>query len=171
MSGLSRKASSITAAAVLALFGAGATTVLAQGAGGFAGRPRGGQAMRSALAGLRGLGLSDAQRQQIRSITESHRSDFRTLAARLRTAQDGLRETTTAETMDEAAIRNAAAQLADVQADAAVLRARVRQEVWNVLTPEQQQKATAARTLREQRRQQRRERIEERLKQRRANPA
>jgi len=171
MTGLSHgKTSTFAVVGVLALFGAGAAPAFAQGARGFAGPRGGGEVARSVMAGLRGLELSDAQRQQIRSITQNHRSDFQALAERLRTAQDRLRDATTAETVNEAAIRSAAAQLADVQADGAVLRARVHQEVWSVLTPEQQQKATAWRAEREQRREQRRDRMEERLKQRRANP-
>ena len=47
----------------------------------------------------------------------------------------------TAETSDEAAIRARSADVAAIQADAAVLRARVHQEVFSLLTAEQQAKA------------------------------
>jgi Spy/CpxP family protein refolding chaperone len=45
--------------------------------------------------------------------------------------------------VDESAIRARAADVAAVDADAAVLRARVHQEVFNLLTAEQQTKAKA----------------------------
>jgi Spy/CpxP family protein refolding chaperone len=70
--------------------------------------------------------------------------------------------------VDEGAVRAAATELADAQAAAALLHARVRQEIWNTLTPEQQARAGELRAQREQRRQQRleqrRQRLEERLK-------
>ncbi len=155
----------------MALVASAGVTLAAQGPGSVGGRGRGaGAPGRELMAGLRNLDLTSAQRDQMRSITQNHRTEFQSLAERMRTARQGLAAATTSQNLDEAAIRSAAAQLAEVQADAAVLRARVRQELWNALTPEQQQKATALRTEREQRQQQRRERLQERLKQRRATP-
>lgn len=105
------------------------------------------------------LDLTDAQRQQIRTIVQGHRQEFQALAERRRAAQQALQAAMTAEPLDEAAIRSASATLAEVQADAAVLRAKIRREVFAVLTPEQQAKAKAlreeARTRFEQRRQRR----------------
>jgi len=105
------------------------------------------------------LGITAEQRQQIRTIVQSHRQEFQALAERRRTAQQALQAAMTADQLDEAAIRSASAALAEVQADAAVLRAKVQREVFAVLTPEQQAKAKAlreeARTRLEQRRQRR----------------
>jgi Spy/CpxP family protein refolding chaperone len=42
---------------------------------------------------------------------------------------------------DEAAVRQASTEVAAVQTDRALLAMRVRNEVWRLLTPEQQQKA------------------------------
>lgn len=105
------------------------------------------------------LDVTSEQRQQIRTIMQSHRQEFQALAERRRAAQQALQAAMTADPLDEAAIRSASAALAEVQADAAVLRAKVHREVFAVLTPEQQAKAKAlreeARTRFEQRRQQR----------------
>jgi Spy/CpxP family protein refolding chaperone len=60
--------------------------------------------------------------------------------------------------VDESAVRARSAELAKVETDAAVLRARMHAEVYNVLTPEQQEKAKALRAEREARGAQHRER-------------
>ena len=54
-----------------------------------------------------------------------------------------------------------------VEADGAVLRAKVRGEVWALLTPDQQQKAREIQTQMEQRMGQMRERMQQRRLQRR----
>ena len=79
----------------------------------------------------------------------------------------------TAAQFDEQAVRTRAAELAAVEADAAVLQAKVHSEVFAVLTPEQQAKAAELKAQREVRAQQFRERARERVKerqQRRATP-
>jgi Spy/CpxP family protein refolding chaperone len=125
--------------------------------------------------GLQELGLSDAQRDQVRAIHESHRDEFQQLAEKVRTAREGLTALIEAETIDEAAIRAKAADVAAAEADVAILNAKVRAEVFSsVLTPEQQQKARELRAQRDERRkemagrvrgrmQQMRERVRERL--------
>lgn len=118
------------------------------------------------VEGLRGLDLTDAQREQVRSILSTHRDEARALAARGRTAMDALRAATRAAT-DENAIRHQGEALGTVIADAAVLRSRVRTEVWGVLTAEQQAKAEQLRNAREARLHERRQRMEERRQERR----
>ena len=73
--------------------------------------------------------------------------------------------------LDEAAIRAKAADIAAVQADAAVLRAKVHAAVFQVLTPEQQEKAKTLKAEREKRRAEMRERFQERRQQRAAEAA
>lgn len=104
------------------------------------------------------LGVTPEQRQQIRTIVQSHQQEFQALAERRRTAQQALQAAMTADPLDEAAIRSASAALAEVQADAAVLRAKVQREVFAVLTPEQQAKARALREEARTRLQQRQQR-------------
>jgi protein CpxP len=110
---------------------------------------------------LRQLDLTDAQREQVRSIFEQNRDEMRAAGEKLRTARRALNDAAgagtvaKAETIDEAAIRTAAETLANAEAEAAISRARIHAQVWQVLTPEQQAKAKELRQQREQRRSQR----------------
>jgi periplasmic protein CpxP/Spy len=103
---------------------------------------------------LRQLDLTDAQREQVRSIFEQNRDEMRAAGEKLRTARRGLYDATGAGTIDESAIRSAAETLANAEAEAAISRARIHAQVWQVLTPEQQAKAKELRQQREQRRSQ-----------------
>jgi Spy/CpxP family protein refolding chaperone len=139
------------------------------GHGGFGpGLGRGG--FGSPLAMLRRLDLTDAQRTQIRQVMDGHRDELRAAGERLAAARKAQHAAVTSATLDEQAVRAASADLAQVMADAAVLRARVHSEVFAVLTPDQQAKAAELRAQREARRQQVRERVRQRMEQRRAAP-
>lgn len=105
--------------------------------------------------GLRALGLSDAQRDQVRTILQSHKDEFAPIGERMRAAHQGMRALIEADPADADAIRAKSQELAAVEADAAILGAKVRGEVFAVLTPEQQQKAKDLRATMEQRMQQR----------------
>jgi Spy/CpxP family protein refolding chaperone len=96
--------------------------------------------------GLRGIQLTEAQREQFRTIVESHRAERQAVATKLREAHRGLAEATRAETINEAAIRARSAEVASAMADQAILRAKVRSEVFGILTAEQQQKAKELRS-------------------------
>jgi periplasmic protein CpxP/Spy len=89
---------------------------------------------------LERLDLTDAQRTQVRSIMESHRTDQQALAERARDAHEKLEAAIAGTTFDENAVRNYAAEVGSVQADMAVARARVYAEVVQILTPDQQAK-------------------------------
>jgi Spy/CpxP family protein refolding chaperone len=90
---------------------------------------------------FRQLGVTADQRQQIRAILETRRADLKPLRDQALAARRGLADAIAAPAVNEQAIREASAKLAAVQADLAVLRARVRAEVFQVLTPEQREKA------------------------------
>jgi protein CpxP len=83
------------------------------------------------------LGLTDAQKDQVKAIADSHKEDWKTLADRARTAHEGLGAAVTADTVDEALIRQKSAEVAAVDADIAVARARAHAEVLQILTAEQ----------------------------------
>lgn len=104
---------------------------------------------------LRELDLTEAQRQEISSIHEQNCEAGRAVGDKLRDARRTLYEATTAESIDEPAIRAAANVLANAEAEAAISRARVHAQIWKVLTPEQQEKAKALREERRERRGQR----------------
>lgn len=130
------------------------------------GRPGGPGGPGGIIQGLRALDLSETQREQVQAAMASHRAEFEAQAKKLGTARKALHDTMTAETFDEAAIRQMSAEVAAVEADGAVLQAKVHGEVWALLTPEQQQKARQLRTQMEQRIGQMRERFEQRRGQR-----
>lgn len=89
------------------------------------------------------LGLTDAQKDQVKTIAESHRDEWKALGDRARTTHEALHDAVTAETVDEALIRQRSADVAAVDADLAVARARAHAEVWQILTPQQRSQAAA----------------------------
>jgi Spy/CpxP family protein refolding chaperone len=111
---------------------------------------------------LRELELTDAQREQVRTVMQSNQAAFKEISDRMRTARAALDAVVTADTVDEASIRAKSAEVAAVEADGAVLRAKVHQEVFGLLTAEQQAKAKELRAQRQQKMQQRADRIRER---------
>jgi Spy/CpxP family protein refolding chaperone len=104
------------------------------------------------LPGLRQLELSETQREQIRTITQSHRDEMRQIAERTREAHRALDAAAEATSVDEADIRAKSTALASALADGAIARAKINAEILGVLTPEQQQKLTELRTQRDERR-------------------
>jgi protein CpxP len=102
------------------------------------------------MPGLRELDLSDAQKEQIKTISQSHRDEARQVGEKVGEAQRALDQTADSGG-SEGDVRAKAAALANAIADAAILRARVNAEIVNVLTAEQQQKLREFRAQMEQR--------------------
>lgn len=90
---------------------------------------------------VRQLNLSDAQQDQVRGIMQSHRDEMQALGERARTARQALQAALSSETFDEATVRARSADVAAVDADQAVLQARIYSETLQVLTPEQRAQA------------------------------
>ena len=88
----------------------------------------------------REIGLTDAQRDQVKSIADSHKEEWKTLADRARTAHMALNAAVTADTLDESLIRQKSSEVAAVDADMAVARAHAHSEVFKILTTEQKAK-------------------------------
>src|SRR6185436_5517860 len=86
------------------------------------------------------IGLTDAQRDQIKTIVESHRADWRALGERARTAHLALNDAVTASPINEALIRQKSSEVAAVEADMAVARAHAYADVAQILTPEQKER-------------------------------
>jgi protein CpxP len=86
---------------------------------------------------LERLNLSQAQRDSVRAIMDSHREEQMGIGQKARAAHEALDAAIAADTLDEGLVRTRAADLAFIDSDAAVLRARVYQEVLQVLTAEQ----------------------------------
>jgi len=83
------------------------------------------------------LGLTDAQKDQIKSIAESHKEEWKTIAGRARTAHEALEDAVTADAIDEGLIRQRSAEVGAVEADMAVARARTFAEFVQILTADQ----------------------------------
>lgn len=86
-----------------------------------------------------GVDLTDAQRQKIKSILDSHKDQIvQTVQATVERRQ-ALHDATTAANPDEKAIRAAADDLGRALGDEAVLTAKTRQEILPVLSDTQRQ--------------------------------
>jgi periplasmic protein CpxP/Spy len=132
---------------------------------GLQGGPRGGGPVGD--LGLRGIELTEAQREQVRSIMESHRDEFAGLREKLGAAHRAFAEATRSDAVDEAAIRAQSTAVANAMADEAILRARVRTEVHALLTAEQQQQLKDRQAEMQKRLQERQQRLKERQDRRR----
>jgi periplasmic protein CpxP/Spy len=141
-----------------------ATTVaFAQGPRG--GGPFGGRGGRGPMGGalpLAQLNLTDAQREQVRTIRERYREQTQALASRLAEAADKQRQAIETLPVNETLITSATQDMTQVQVDVAVQEARLNAEVWSVLTPEQQAQATKLRAERKARMEERRQEFQQR---------
>jgi protein CpxP len=159
MSRLTKLAAGICGLGVVAVLSA---PLMAQGPEGRGMRRHG--PMRMGLEGLplRGLDLTDAQREQVRGIFSARQADFKAVGDRLNAANDARRQAVTRVPVDENEIRARVSEAAAVEADFAILRARIHEQVYQVLTPEQQAKAKSLEAERQKRRAERTERFKQR---------
>ncbi len=138
------------------------------GRGAHAGRMgrRGGPPLAGQLMHLRALDLSEAQREQIRSIHVQSGEATRAVDQRVRVARQALQDAVTADVVNEGAIRAVANELGMAEGEAAVHRAYLYAQVWQMLTPEQQVAAREAEAEMERRMGQRQQRMGERRERR-----
>jgi Spy/CpxP family protein refolding chaperone len=131
---------------IVAMLSAGAVSLFAQAGQGRGAGPLGpgvgpgGRGGFGAGFALGQLNLSDAQKQQVRDIMQRDRDNMRTTMQRLQQAMQAQRAAINQVPVNEQAVRAAAAGLAAVEADVAVAQARLHADIWNILTPEQQEK-------------------------------
>jgi protein CpxP len=153
-------------AVVAAVIVAGAATVaFAQGPGGHWRRGGFGPG-RGALPFARALDLSEAQREQMRTVMDRYRDQMTLAGKRLREAHEAQRAAVDTVPVNEALIRSTVQTLATAQTDMALLRARIHSDVWALLTPEQQEKSTQLKAEREARIKERVQQREQRRQQR-----
>jgi len=86
---------------------------------------------------LEKLALNADQEKEIASILGKHRNEIGKTIAGMVTARQGLREAITADVYSEGAVRQAAQQVSEQGVQAAMLRARIANEVKSVLSAEQ----------------------------------
>ena len=83
------------------------------------------------------LELSDTEADELARIMREHRAAVAPTMDGLRRARQALREQISSEIFDAAAIRERAAEVAELEADVAVERARHGQALRGLLSPEQ----------------------------------
>jgi Spy/CpxP family protein refolding chaperone len=121
------------------------------GPGGGRGGPGGPMAVLGPMM-LQRLDLTSDQRDRVKQILDAHRDDQQAIGKRARAAHDALESAITGNTFDETLIRTRAADVAAVEADETVLRARIYAEVVQILTADQQAKLKTLQADRQQRR-------------------
>ena len=134
-------AGAIGAAVVAVVLALTVVSAAAQGPGpGGPGFHRGGPGGPGDFGGRGGFGvnlpsLTDAQRQQIRSVVQAHREETRALVAREHAARQALWASAESGQVDQ----SQASELGAATAALATARAQTHAEVLQVLTPEQRQ--------------------------------
>lgn len=88
----------------------------------------------------RELDLTDAQQAQIRGILKTHADEIEAHVKAGMEARRALHDAVLIQPTDEASIRLRAQELGNVHGDGAILFAKIRAEVWPILTGDQQQK-------------------------------
>ncbi len=89
----------------------------------------------------RKLNLTDAQRNQIKTIVSEERPKMKPLFQQLKAGREQLEALMKSGPFDEAKVRSIAKGQADTIADMIVARQRMKSQIWAVLTPEQRAKA------------------------------
>jgi protein CpxP len=125
------------AAVVAALTMGGFFAVLAQGE---TTPPAGQHRPGRMLERLRDLGLTDEQKTAVKATLEKHRATIQPLMEKMMAERRTLQDLIHAEKVDESAIRAQATKVAAVEADLAIERAKIGQELRPTLTAEQIQK-------------------------------
>jgi len=138
--------------AVIALLAVGMSITLST-ASAIAGPGRGRYGKRSGFGGgmngigihmrelCREVGVTDGQRSEIRAIMQSNKTEALEVAKSTAEKRRDLNKAAR-EVGDEATVRAAAIELGIAMGDAALVKARIFNEVMNILTPEQRIKVT-----------------------------
>jgi len=88
------------------------------------------------------LDLTDAQQAQAKSILDKEKPNFQPLIQQLADGHKQMRTLEESTTFDEAAVRALATQHAQTITELIVTKARVKSELFAILTPDQRIKAT-----------------------------
>lgn len=116
----------------------------AQGRGGppgSRGEMRGRTGNSAGMLPLRQLDLTDAQRQEVRAIFDQTQAAVRATGEQLGLAKQALHEVVTRDWVNEAEIRVRAEALGLAEGDAAIVRADLYVQLWQILTSAQQVRA------------------------------
>jgi Spy/CpxP family protein refolding chaperone len=94
----------------------------------------------------RALDLTEDQKSRIKDVLRTHADQIKAQMQASATARRALHDAVMAQPTNEDAIRSAAAQVGQTQADGALLFARIRTEIDPILTSEQKQKIQSFQT-------------------------
>jgi protein CpxP len=122
--------------------------------GGFDGRKMHGKGHDGMGRFGRGLNLTEAQQAQMQQISDRYRESTKSLRDQLRSLHRNSAEQADSS-FNEAAVRQAAQARANIEVELEVARARMKSEMYAVLTPEQKAQLAQQKQERQQRRQQR----------------
>ena len=130
--------------------------------GGFGGR--GGRGFGPGGPGLvlNELNLTDAQREQVREIRDRYQEQIQTLSRRLGDLTAKQRQAIETVPVNETLITSATQDMTQAEVEVAIQEARINADIWSVLTPEQQAKATKLRAERKAQMEQRRQENQQR---------
>jgi Spy/CpxP family protein refolding chaperone len=159
-------------------FGQGGPRMQGRGPGGPGGPGAGGPGGRGIMMGgpmlpLGQLDLTESQQDQVQDVMEKAHPEMEATGKRVLAAREAQEKAVRAIPADENAIRAGADAMAAAMAEVGVLRARVRNDLWALLTPEQQTKAKqikADMAARQEQRKDFRQQLRERRGQRRQRP-
>ena len=135
---------------VLAVAGAAAIPVIAQPPQGRGGPGRGGPGGPAPI--LRGLNLTDAQREQVRGLTEERRNDANSPGRKVAELERQLRAAVFADAPDQQKIEQLKSEVSAAAAEALTARVELEGRIAQILTPEQRAQARQALETREARR-------------------
>ena len=140
------------------------SVVYAQGprGGGFGGQGGRGFGPGGPGLALNELNLTDAQREQVREIRERHKEQIQTLSRRLGDLAAKQRQAIETVPVNETLITSATQDMTQAEVEVAIQEARINADIWSVLTPEQQAKATKLRAERKAQMEQRRQENQQR---------
>ncbi len=83
------------------------------------------------------LNLSEAQQTALKEIFARHESELGPLMERARTERQALRAIVSADTLNEAALEEQAAKIAETTRELTIARAHLRADMKGILSPEQ----------------------------------
>lgn len=105
------------------------------------------------------LNLTDAQKEQVKQISEASRAKIKPLMEQMKANRQQLKSLTENGQFDEAQIQNVANQQGVISAQLIVEKTRVKAQMFQILTPEQKAQAAA---LKEQMKEKMKQRFENR---------
>lgn len=88
------------------------------------------------------LGLTEDQQARVKDVMERYRPEMKDLGDRLAKATDAQRKAVETVPVNEGLVRSTSDLVGTAMSDMAVLQARIHSDLFGILTPEQQKKAT-----------------------------